>query len=81
MERLVLKRGDDGVFHLGGESGFLASLLCLWLSRYLLVKRVTISPAPAHDRPLTDVPEKLRLPKEQVLLVPLGQGLWSCLFI
>ena len=48
MERLVLKRGDDGVFHLG---------------------------APAHDRPLTDVPEKLRLPKEQVLLVPLGQGL------
>lgn len=29
MERLVLKRDDDGVFHLGGESGFLASLLFL----------------------------------------------------
>lgn len=29
MERLMLKRGDDGVFYLGGESGFLAFLLCL----------------------------------------------------
>ncbi|GAB1300782.1 UHRF1 (ICBP90)-binding protein 1 [Apodemus speciosus] len=48
MERLVVKRGDDGVFHLG---------------------------APAQDRPLAEVPEKLPPRKEQVLLVPTGQGL------
>lgn len=48
MERLVLKRGDDGVFHLG---------------------------APAQDRPLAEGPEKQQLPKEQVPLVPTGQGL------
>ncbi|XP_052018888.1 bridge-like lipid transfer protein family member 3A isoform X2 [Apodemus sylvaticus] len=48
MERLVVKRGDDGVFHLG---------------------------APAQDRPLTEAPEKLQPRKEQVLLVPVGQGL------
>uniref|UniRef100_A0A8I6A3T8 Bridge-like lipid transfer protein family member 3A n=1 Tax=Rattus norvegicus TaxID=10116 RepID=A0A8I6A3T8_RAT len=48
MERLMLKRGDDGVFHLG---------------------------APAQDRPLAEGPEKQQLPKEQVPLVPTGQGL------
>ncbi|XP_031203086.1 UHRF1-binding protein 1 isoform X1 [Mastomys coucha] len=33
--------------------------------------------APAQDRPSADVPEKLQPPKEQVFLVPLGQGLGS----
>lgn len=44
----MLKRSDDGVFHLG---------------------------APAQDTPLAEVPEKQQIPKEQVLLVPEGQGL------
>lgn len=47
----------------------------IWLSRYLSAKRAIISPAPAHDRPLADISEKLHLSKEQVFLVPLGQDL------
>ncbi|KAL6082360.1 hypothetical protein STEG23_021515 [Scotinomys teguina] len=48
VEHLVLKRSDDGVFHLG---------------------------VPAQDTPSAEVPEKQQVPKEEVFLVPKGQGL------
>lgn len=72
MEHVVLKRSDDGVFHIGGELGLLASRLlclfcpvrewviprnCLHVGRSLLFRTLYFFPAAAQDTPSAEVPK------------------------